>query len=369
MKKQIFILVFIVVATFSSIDKSFGQAVAGSVPRSLSCTDDALHPFAGKEYIYTVSPTPSGGQYTWWATKDASFISTALGITTTNLATTLLKSPTTTTPGTDLTSTSASYGITTASDNVKITWSSSILAGTSYQGTVGTKTPTFIAVQYTPPSGSGCADNFKVYELDPKNGFTVDILNLDATKMPIGVGAAVYDQNVNQCFANVSSAKYSAGKMDYQYGINTLYFEVVASNFSASWTPTFKLTGLDTKQTALIEWDYTKAFAVPKAVASSIASPTSVITNSSNTSSGVSIYVRVTITNNSFEGLSNETIRLAVDGTNASNELDVVNSTCSTPAAADFADYAEQILKTRPTVIEGTSSLIPTNTGIVPKNP
>lgn len=368
MKKQILFLAFLLLAGFANVNSSYGQAaVAGSIPRALSCTNDALHPLAGKEYTYSVVTTPSGGQYTWWATTDANFISTALGVTTTNLST-LLKSPSTTTPGTDLVTTSASYGVTSATDNVKITWSTAILAGTSYQGAASPKKPTFVAVLYTPPTGSGCANNLKVYELDPKNGFTVDILNLDATKKPIGIGAAVYDQAVSQCFADVTSAKYNAGKMDYLYGTNTLYYEVVAANFTGSWTPTFKLTGLDTKQTAVIEWDYTTAFTSPKAVTSGTASATAVSTTETNTYAGISIYVRVTISNNSFEGLSDITARLAVDGTNAAGEFDVVNSTCVAPTAADFADYADQVLKKRPTITAGTTSTIVSNTGIIPQN-
>jgi len=377
MKKQILILALLL-AGFANVNMSFGQAIQGSVPRVLSCNNDALHPLAGKEYTYSVITTPGGGQYTWWATTDPNFISTdAAGLTTTNKST-LLKSPTTSTVGTDLVTTSTSYGVTTADDNVKITWSTNILAGTSYQGTApAPKKPTFVAVLYTPPTASGCADNLKIYELDPKNGFTVDILNLDAAKDPIGVGAAVYDQPVSQCFANVSSAKYNAGKMDYLYGINTMYYEVVAANFTGSWTPTFKLTGLDAggKQTAVIEWSYTKAFDIATTVTvtsgsgnGTYVSPSTVSTTLSNTYGGISIYIRVTITNNSYEGLSDATVRLAVDGTNAAGELDVVNATCVTPGAADFVDYTDQILKLRPTVTAATTSAIATNIGFIPKN-
>ncbi len=357
MKKQILVLVFFVLAGLANVSDSYGQSVAGSAPRPLTCTDDALHPLAGKEYTYTVAATPTGGQYTWWATKDSEFIKTVAGTTTNNLSTKLAS-------GTDLTAVSANYGAAGATDNVKITWSTSVLAGTSYKSTVSPKTPTFVAVYYTPLSGS-CADNLKVFELDPKNGFTVDILNmLNTAKTPLA-----YDAAESQCFANVSSAKYNAGKMDYEYGVNTIYYEVVAANFSGSWTPTFKLEGLDAKQTAVIQWDYTTAFTAPVTVTDQVASATAVNTSVTNTSGGVSIYVKVTITNNSFEGLADKVIKLSVDGKNSANELDVVNTTCIAPAAIDYADFAEQTLKLRPTVVEGTTSTITPNVGIVPKNP
>ena len=360
MKKQILVLVFFVLAGLANVSDLYGQSVAGSAPRPLTCNDDALHPLAGKEYTYTVAATPTGGQYTWWATKDMDFITTVAGTTTTNMATKKLASG----AGADLTAISTNYATTAATDNVKITWSTSVLSGTSYKSTVAGKTPTFVAVYYTPLSGS-CADNFKVFELDPKNGFTVDILNmLNTAKTPLA-----YDAAESQCFANVSSAKYNTGKMDYLYGINTLYYEVVAANFSGAWTPTFKLTGLDAKQTVVIQWDYTTAFTAPVTVTDQVASATPVSTTLTNTSGGASIYVKVTITNNSFEGLADKVITLAVDGKNTANELDVVNTTCIAPATPDYLDSTDQTLKLRPTVVEGTTSTISPNVGIVPKNP
>jgi len=362
MKKQILILVLFVLAAFASVNKSYGQSVHGSEPLPLSCTNDALHPIAGKTYPYTVAATPTGGQYTWWATKDGTFYDASLSYAA-NLAGRL------TTP-VGLLSADAAYGATSAAATVNISWSSATLSATGYQNSGG-KTSTFVAVHYTPPVGSDCADNFKVFELDPKNGFTVDILNLDPVlKTPVGSNQAVYTFNATECFANVTAATYNAGKMDYLYGVNTMYFEVVASNFSGSWTPTFQLTGLQGTQSAVIEWDYTNAFGAPVTVTSGTPSATAITTTAGlATDLGVSIYVRVTITNHSFEGLANTPIALAVDGTDAAGNLDVINSTCVTPAAADFVDVATQTLNKRPTVIEGTSSLIPTDAGIIPKNP
>ncbi|HZL09212.1 MAG TPA: hypothetical protein VFC65_04385 [Prolixibacteraceae bacterium] len=357
MKKQILFLVFLVLAVFAGVDSSSGQSVAGTAPRPLVCDNDALHPIAGKAYTYTVAATPLGGQYTWWATKDENFI--VAGDHSANLATQL-------TTASDLNATSANYGAANAATDVSITWSTSILSATTFQGdgVSPNGTPTFVAVHYAAPV-AGCTDNFKVFELDPKNGFTVDILNMDYTAItPLG-----FDVAETQCFAPVSSATYVAGDMSYLYGVNIMYFEVVAANFSGSWTPTFQLTGLTGTQTAVIEWDYTTGFAAPKTEISGTQSTTPVATTVTDTSNGVSIYVRVTITNNSFEGLAQTPITLAVDGENAAGELDVINTTCVEPAAADFADLAIQTLDERPTVIEGTSSILGTSVGIIPKNP
>lgn len=379
MKKQIFILMLSIMAIFANVSKSYGQkATKQSDPIPLSCTNDPLNPIAGKEYIYTVAATPAGGTYTWWATKDPVFYDASA-----SYAASLAARLTTTT---GLANASAQYGVPTletaaaSGKEVRITWSTDLLAKTEFQATpnvnatLAAPSPTFVAVHYAPLTGS-CSDNFKVFEINPKNGFTVDILNLNpTTKAASGTGQAIYAYDPTQCFANVTSAKYNAGKMDYLYGVNILYYEVVAANFSGSWTPSFKISNLDTKQTATIEWAYTNAFASPVVVTSNTGngtyvSPSAASTDVTDTSNGVSIYVRVTVTNNSFEGLNDQSLALAVDGKNSSNQLDVVNSTCTDPGATpDFIDVANQTIAKRPIVVEGTTGLTP-NTGIIPKNP
>jgi hypothetical protein len=57
---------------------------------------------------------------------------------------------------------------------IQLTWSSTLLAGTEYQ-----VTPTFVVAYYV--DADGCTDNIKVWELDPMNGFVVDILAMDFT--------------------------------------------------------------------------------------------------------------------------------------------------------------------------------------------
>jgi hypothetical protein len=381
MKKQIFILVILVVAVFASVNESFGQSVHHSVPLPLVCPNDALHPIAGKEYTYDILGSLGAGTYTYWATKNPDFYAAADSSYAANLASRLKVAAGELTNATD-------YGApTTTATSTKITWTTDLLAKTKYQTTpnftnptTAAPSPTFVAVHYKPTAG--CADNFKVFELDPKNGFTVDILSLDPVLKTPGTGD--YTFAATQCFANVTSAKYNAGKMDYLYGNNTLYYEVVASNFSASWTPSFKISGLQSTQTATIEWDYTNTFASPVLVAKFVGNgtytqvpvapatvPTPAATTITDTSNGVSIFVRVTVRNNSFEGLADLPITFAVDGINSSSQLDVVNASCVTPVAADFLDAVTQTLNKRPTVTEGTSttSVVPTIFGIVPKNP
>lgn len=359
MKKQILILSFIFVASIISISNASGQALPGSSPRGIGCTDDALHPIAGKPYTYEVTANPTGGDFTWWVTKDANFIQTdGSGVRSYNNATDALA-----VDPSELLGTSANYNVSTTDGNtVEITWSDAILSNTAYQ-----TNPTFVAVYYN-NSAVGCADNLKVYEIAPVNAFTVDILNYDHTNLSAPLA---YDATDSQCIADVSSATYSGGAMQYLYGENVLVYEVVAANFTSSYTPTFAVSGLNPVQTYALEWTYDPpaTWNASTVFTDYVANPTTAVTTTeTNTSAGVSIYVRLTITNNNFEGLSALPVTLAVDGQNSIGEWDVDNgdgTICNVTTAADQADTAIQTIEARPTITPVTSSTIAPTT-IVP---
>ena len=345
MKKQIFILVLIVLALFMNQNNTYAQAVAGTAARGTSCTGDALHPIAGQPYTYQAASDQSGN-YTFWATKDVNFISTTGGVTTTNMASTMLKSSSTTPTGTDLLNTSGNYASPASTDNVIITWSDAVLAGTTLAS------PTFVAVN----QDGSCTNNFKVWSIIPTKAFTVDITNVNHTTKT----SLAYETAESQCFDAVRGAHYDipTNTMQYDFGTQILYFEVIAANFTASWTPTFTLTGLGNGQTAVIQWAYTTAFTTPVTVTSGTASPSRVLTSVTNTSTGVSIYVMVTITNHTYEGIASTPIHLAVDGQNSAGDWDIVNNTVAAPTpvtciaatGADQNDVAIQTLNPRPTV-------------------
>ena len=378
MKKYLFILIL---AVFASVTVAFGQgAVPGTAPRALACENDALHPIAGKPYVYTLDATPNNGIYTWWATRDPNFISTVSSTTasgtltmntTMNTNTALAVGPTS-----PIIAASSSYGSANAgtTNSVTITWSSSLLADTEFQGTpLASPGPTFVAAYYA-ATGANCADNFKAYELDPVNGFTVDILGLDdATLNAVGAtDADKYTYVDEQCVDNVRSATYVSGLIRYDYGVDYLYYEVVAANFSGSYKPTFVLTGLDADQQATIEWDYTKAFTSPNAVTSGTPSTVSVTTSETNTSNGVSIYVRVSVKNLKYETLAAQTLNLAVAAQNADGYWDVDNNVASPDCSLNtetYEDEIDQIINERPTVVEGTSSTMSTNPDLIDPEP
>ena len=364
MKKQILLLI----VAFFAVTTAFGQALPGSAPRGYSCIDDFLHPIAGKEYTYPATTDPTGGNYLFWATKDPNFITTTSGTTSMNDGTKLI------TATGDLIATSTNYGTAGTTPDVKITWSDKILSGTSYQGASAPKTPTFVAVYYN--GSTACADNLKVYELDPITAFTVDVRNIeDGAKTPMG-----YDILDDQCIDQVRGAKYVSGAMQYDYGQNVFYFEVIAANFTDYFIPTLTVGALGATQTATIDWTYDKpATWSATTVWTPYAANTHVTTTETNTNAGVSIYVRVTVANNQFE--NNATahaagipVTLTVDAQNSVNIWDIDNGSgaasgtlCNTTTAADNADVATQTLLPRPAITGGTSAIAP-NTTIITGN-
>jgi len=336
MKTQILFLIMAISATTTA----FGQMIPGSAPQPLTgCTNDPTHPLAGVPYNYSVVVNPTGGDFQWWATKDVDFIKTTTGVTTNNSSTKL-------TVGTELLGASANYGIaggTTNADNVNITWSSATLAGTTIAA------PTFVVVQ-NDATGTNCANNLKVYPIIPVNGFTVDIKNMDQTKVP----TPLYTDPMAVCVSDIESAKYVAGAIVTNYGTNILYFEVVAANFTGGYTPSFQVSGLAAGQTVTsLEFDVATAFTAPVATTLAAgtytpAAPVTIDPSVTNTSAGVSIYVKLTIANGIHENLADDTIILAVNGMNSASEKDVVNTACGTQT--EFEDTATQTITKRPTV-------------------
>jgi hypothetical protein len=164
--------------------------------------------------------------------------------------------------------------------------------------------------------------------------------------------------------------------MQYNYGTQVLYFEVIAANFTNSWTPTFTLAGLGNGQTAVIEWDYNKTFSsgaagAPYAVTSGAASASPVVTSLTSTTTGVSIYVRVTVSNNTFQGITAVPITMTVDGINSVGQWDIENNTlvsagplCNPTTGADNMDVATQTIMPRPAI----TSADPVNAPIAPGN-
>jgi hypothetical protein len=188
------------------------------------------------------------------------------------------------------------------------------------------------------------------------NAFVVDVQSMSAggTQTPAGYGTVV-----EQCFSMVQSAVYDAtfnapdGSVAYDFGTNYLYYEMVAANFTATYTPSFKISGLQGNQKADIDWGYTigtygtnVATGVGNGTYTSTSPVTTLLTN---TSTGVSIYVRVTVHNLNFEGTAQAPVTFAVEGVNSATQHDVDNATC-VYTAPGFEDLIVQNLNPRPTL-------------------
>ena len=78
------------------------------------------------------------------------------------------------------------------------------------------------------------------------------------------------------------------------------------------------------------------------------AAPVTVDPSVINTTTGVSLYVKLTIANGTHENLAGDPITLAVNGTNTAGEKDVVNTACNTQT--DYEDTSIQTITARPAV-------------------
>lgn len=330
MKKQILILALFVLALFVGTSTAFAQLV----PRPVTClTYDALHPVPGTPYTYMVDvPNITGTSvktYTWFVTQNQKFIELV---------------------GTPLV---PQLNYTTAFGAEAVTGGKFMAAGTGY-ATPGSLEPSisitwksfayvpskplFVVVQAVGDNGVCTPNNLKVYEIKPLFAFTLDIDNLTAD----GANDAtpiVYGDNMDNCISDIQSATYDVAAADaviYNYGKNTLYFEVVAANWFDRWKLSTMLGGLDAKQTAQIDWAYapdrsvaidyagiTTWNVVEAAGATNGTFPTSgagvLVAPQNGTNSvdkvGESIIIRVIVDHGSMsEGITDNVITLAVDG-------------------------------------------------------
>lgn len=402
MKKQFLFLAFFTLALiFAGTNKGFGQALLPGVTKpgvtaplvtqplppllcAASSTLLPLHPFPGVAYTYAM--TNGGGatslNWTWWATKNPNFV-TPGATPTLNLGTQL------TVASNALLATSADYGAdnrggANGTNSVSITWSANILAATDYQGNVtaaGTPadpSPTFV-VGYS-EGAAGCTDNIEVFEINPLPNFTIAIAPID-TAVLIGNKTLGWGATVDQCVDNVQSAIYNntSKALDMDYGKNNFYFEVAATNFNTNWNPAFTvLSGLQEGQTAEIRLyaSLNDAITNTNAIATSpllhdgnvLTAPTGATPTftwdpdltftasvPADAATGVSVYVRVTVYNGTYESLAANPFELAVDARDFNNAgiWDMEDDDCpggSGTNTADGVDTAIHNITPRPTL-------------------
>ncbi|MFV0365792.1 MAG: hypothetical protein ACK5JS_04715 [Mangrovibacterium sp.] len=335
-------------AAFAQETPETTGATHGSKPKAVfdeaGTLTNALNPIAGKTYTYSVNVENFGTGSTihWIATQNVNLLNVFAGANIIPANNTEL-----------IVNASDAYNAaaTATADNnaIDIKWNSKITTAITDLAA----NPILVAAKV-----EDCSNNLKVYSITPVNGFMVDIKNVENDAYT----SLDYNTVDDQCFSKIASATWNGSDMDYNYGTNILYYEVVATNFSDSWVPTFKIEGLKGDQTATLEWSYTAyngatgtSDYAAAAISPELETAAVKVASATNTSEGVSIYVKVTVSNNTYEGLTDDDIVLSVKGTvNGAKD----NDQLATGGDGGYTDNnATQTLTKRPT-ITATSGVI-----------
>lgn len=366
MKKQILILALFVLALFANVTRSYGQLTGIPAPRPIDITclpNDALHPIPGNPYNYIVNvPTPAGTkEYNWIVTTDIDFIKA--GVLTTNIEAK---------GGAHIADHGTGYNDpVTGAATLSITWKSFVYDPAN---------PVFVVIQVKSTVAGECnPNNLKVFRIEPVNAFTLDIANVKLDK-----SVAPYETNIDRCISDIVSAKYDMTAKDnviYDFGTDYLYYVVTAANFSTSWKPSLKVTAIDPLETVTaVEWalttdfGFTTAHAMPLSGSEYISTDPVPAASATGTvgQAGESILIRVTIdhtgTNGNYQGLTDETVTVAVDGktqlalatplgdVHFSKTVGAVTTDCGIVDNYDN-DIATQIIKARPDIQSVTPSV------------
>ncbi|MFK8281167.1 hypothetical protein [Capnocytophaga cynodegmi] len=309
------------------------KATHGTTPtQNVICTDNAQNPIIGKKYIYTV--TGEDGKYHFFATDNSNFINNG----------TLANAGAYTNDG-QITVSSGSYNNADSENkSIELAWTNAA-SSTSY-----------LVVNHTPRTGCTTTNNLKVLKIEPKNAFFIELRNMNGAKETQAQSAT---SNVDVCLGGIKSAQITGDNVVYDYGEQSLFYELIAANYDKSFVPQIKLEGLKTGQTATLKWGYTKneitqvlATINSTQVNNPINLPEIIADETVIPANGVSIYLELVINNGKEEGLADQSITLLADATTGVNKnIKDVKTDCS--EEDDFADKAIQTLKARATITAG----------------
>jgi len=305
------IILMFVVSAFTS------TAYAQLVPRTIECLSaDHLHPIAGQPYDYTITvPTPPGAKMVqWMATQSTTFITGDNLVAVAEI------------PGISdvLANAGASYNVSTTDlFTMSLTWKYF-----AYDPTA----PVFVIVNVINADGTCSPNNLKVWKIMPINAFTLDIDNRLQDNSGLHTGTA-YGDIYSRCRDIIAEAYYDPNAVNdpdddgvvYDFGDDTLYFEVVAANWSGAWKPSFRVAGFTAPQTITsVDWSNTTDFTTPETttlvgtdyVADGLVIPSAANGGATGSvgAAGQSIIVRVIIAHNNYEGIVNDNMEVRVDG-------------------------------------------------------
>jgi hypothetical protein len=335
MKKQLFLIVFL--AFFAGISSLNAQ-----------CVGDGFNPSAGTLYLYDVTVAGPGytgvGTYDWYVTQNVNVLDVPSIIPAVNGFFTV-------DPGNSPYHTALPSPAT--SHIIGLNWSTAAVTGGN---------PFYLVLRYSEPNTNGApgcsAENIRVWQINPINTFLLAITG--ATDL-----GAQFD-NANQCASPLISALITPGTpstINYTYGLNSLYYRVMASGANGTWTPSVQLQALLGlgQNYAAVEWTddlsgipVWHTFNVPAgntAGGNFTSTDLATITDPTN---GTPIFIRVDIANVNWESLADQPVQVAIDGLLPNGLSDIWGGTGPVPdpcAQADpFAKFATYTILARPTI-------------------
>ncbi|MCW0484890.1 hypothetical protein [Gaoshiqia sediminis] len=332
MKKQILAIVFLMAAIVAGTNSAYAQTYKNTntaVWAAPTCGGSEYSPTIGEEYNYTVqienlNGYDGSGTYTWHVTQSTDLLAGAA-----------------VTPGTDFSWT----GNTT--DDVAIIWNPTSVGKVYY-----------LVVEYSQEVSAAVSatceiNNIKVFPIVPINGFWLDInASLDGTTSPDPTATQLTGFEI--CAPDVYSATITtpavpgnplAAEVEYDFGVSTIWVIIHAEGYEGDFTGTLKISGVETNQLATIVtagWSGTPDALGNGAYTATLTSETG----------GVDIPVQIQIAHKQHENITDQTIRVSIDGTygasNEFNDLSDAGGSCTNEAAD--ADWVDQTIAPRPEV-------------------
>jgi len=203
----------------------------------------------------------------------------------------------------------------------------------------------YVVVKYVSTNSEGCpVDNVKAYKILPVSIFQIDLANVKIDGSPLASG--------NVCTSDIVDANITPGAsptITYDYGVSSMYVKVTARNFSGSWDMTVDntlLTNLGASEGGILYWSTTIGGAE---TAVTLGTAVTIAENTPDPTDNESIYLRLEVDHNTFEGLVTEAFTFTVNGVDQTGNPDL-SATC-TPEA----DAVTQTILERATIVNGTA--------------
>ncbi len=327
------------------------------------CDPTNQKPTAGVEYTYEVAITGATSAtdkvYNWYITQDTNLLTGSILADDSDFK---------------VGATGSTYNSTatdgTTKNNLKLKWKPDAIAKNGVY---------YLVLKYSEHNGTCTVNNLKVLEIKPLNRFTLDIAPVIVDEANGG-----FKDGDKVCVADVSGAIVTAGsanqgttntdtKVKYTYGENKLYYKVTAKGLDGQWLPEIKLPALQTGQKYVsAKWSADngttwKTFPniVQDATEQTLTSATT--DKAPVTVAGSDIIYEVTINNNTYETLTDQTVAVATDGTIPSETAGVqVLKDQKKDACENEVQWTETTtnvtIKARPTVTPATGNIfIPVN--------